>query len=907
MAEVSKVYDPEKVEAKWYALWLEKDCFKADPKPDSDENYCIMIPPPNVTGVLTMGHVLNITIQDMLIRRARQQGKSALWFPGTDHAGIATQTRVEKALRKDGLTRHDLGREAFLEHAVKWRDQYGGLILEQLKRLGASCDWDRSVHTLDSDYSHAVLTAFVKLYNEGYIYRGKRMINWCPASLTALSDEEVIMKPQKGILYKIRYERADAPGQYLEISTTRPETLMGDTAIAVNPSDERYKGLVGKYVWRPFPKEKIPVIADEAVEQDFGTGVLKVTPAHDPLDFEIGQRHKLPVRDVFNPNATLNALAGEPFVGLDRFKARKAVAKKLDELGLLVEEEAYDNNVGFSERADVPIEPRISEQWFLKYPKVEEAKDVIRKGLIKFWPERWQKTYLHWLDNIQDWCISRQLWWGHRIPVWYKKDADRKDSRNWHISVEGPSDFENWEQDDDVLDTWASSWLWPFATLGWPDEKVQKEKGFKAYYPTDALVTGPDIIFFWVSRMIIAALEFMDDADVEKRIPFKNVYFTGIIRDVQGRKMSKSLGNSPDPIDLIQKYGADGLRLGIMSIAPQGRDILFSEERILLGRNFCNKLWNVCRFRQMSGEMHDNSSLQSIVDRLDLNVFDTDDHAILYQLGKCLEEYERYFENYDFFGITQEFYIFFWNDFCDWFVEVSKFKLQSDSLKENCLAIQDLVIRQVLLMFHPVIPFITEELWHQLGYGKNDDFIQNQKPETKNDLNEIFPEGISVNESQQAGEIFKVREFVSKARALKAKFQLASKKDLTFYYTGDDEEHKCLQSHLRKVKDLIGAKDLLRKDEISDHLAATSTRTFLGILYIDLKKADIDIDAEKSRLGKELVKIQKYIATSEAKLKNEKFLNNAPDSVVQATKEHLDELKKDQADFESIKKSLSDW
>src|SRR5690625_2929378 len=679
MSTIAKAYEPRDVEEKWYSTWLENSCFQASPDPEK-EPYTIVIPPPNVTGVLTMGHVLNNTLQDILIRRARQQGKSVLWLPGDDHAGIATQTRVERDLRKrEGKTRRDLGREKFIERAWEWKEKHGGIIIEQLKKLGASCDWDRKVFTLDSDYSHAVQYSFVELYRRGFVYRGKRMVNWCPASLTALSDKEVIMKPQKGILYKMRYEVVENPGEFLKISTTRPETVMGDTAVAVHPEDDRYKHLIGKHVWRPFPRKEIPIIADSYIDREFGTGVLKVKPAHDKNDFEIGQRHNLETVDILHPDGALNELGGEEFVGIDRFEALKKAAEKLQELGVLVAEEPHENSVGFSERADVPIEPRLSEQWFLKYPAVEEAKQVVRDRLIRFYPERWTKVYLHWLDNIQDWCISRQLWWGHRIPVWYRKGADRSDSANWHVALEPPADPENWEQEEDVLDTWASSWLWPFATMGWPDEEKQKEQGLDYYYPTTTLVTGPDIIFFWVARMIMAGLEFMNPGQpVEKRIPFKDVYFTGIIRDIKGQKMSKSLGNSPDPLDLIEKYGADGLRLGVILIAPQGQDIRFSEDRVETGRNFCNKLWNAVRFRQMSGEAGDNRTLEAILNRIDPKQMDIDDHAILHGLLETTRIVNEALDTFEFNTAAQRLVSFFWSDFCDWFVEVSKAKLQDE-------------------------------------------------------------------------------------------------------------------------------------------------------------------------------------------------------------------------------------
>ncbi|MGB0774392.1 MAG: valine--tRNA ligase, partial [Akkermansiaceae bacterium] len=530
MSELPKAYEPQEVEKSWYSKWLESGCFHADESSDK-EGYSIVIPPPNVTGILHLGHVLNNTIQDILARRARQQGKEVLWLPGTDHAGIATQTKVERQLRdEEGKTRRDLGREAFLERVWDWKDKHGGIIIQQLKRLGCSCDWERERFTMDEDYSAQVSDVFAQLFKDGMIYRGKRMVNWCPVSLTALSDEEVISKPQNSKLYFMKYELVDSPGEFLEISTTRPETLMGDVAVAVNPKDERYTALVGKKVRRPFPPAEIPIIADDHVDVEFGTGALKITPAHDKADFEIGQRHDLEIIDTLHADGTVNCPECSDLDGLDRFKARKIAAQKLEDLGLLIKVEEYENNVGFSERADVPIEPRISMQWFLKYPCVQEAADAVASGEIAFRPARWSKTFAHWMENIQDWCISRQLWWGHQIPVWYKKekvdtlqsaeslDVADMESGDIYVGAEPPSDLENWVRDEDVMDTWFSSWLWPFATM--TDDEQKK------FYPTTDLVTGPDILFFWVARMIMAGYRF------EGKLPFDNVFFTSIIRDI---------------------------------------------------------------------------------------------------------------------------------------------------------------------------------------------------------------------------------------------------------------------------------------------------------------------------------------------------------------------------------------
>lgn len=902
--DIAKAYDPKLVEQRWYQAWLDARAFAGVANP-SRQPFCIVIPPPNVTGVLTMGHVLNNTIQDILTRRARQEGKAALWLPGTDHAGLSTQSRVEKELKKEGLDRRRMGREKFLARVVEWRDKHGGIIIEQLKRLGCSCDWDRTVHTLDPAYSRGVLTAFVKLYEAGHIYRGKRMVNWCPASQTALSDEEVIPKPQKGSLYHMRYEIVERPGEYIQIATTRPETLMGDTAVAVHPEDPRYAHLRGAHVWRPFPRAQIPIIFDTAADKDFGSGALKVTPAHDKVDFEIGLRHNLPIIEVIDASGKLNVLAGEEFNGMDRFKARKVAAEKLKELGLLVKEDPYENNVGFSERADVPIEPRLSEQWFLKYPRVEEAKSAVRDGHIKFWPEHWSKVYLNWLDKIQDWCISRQVWWGHRIPVWYKKGADRNDAKNRHVSVDGPADPENWEQDEDSLDTWASSWLWPFATMGWPQPDKQQAAELDFWYPTNDLVTGPDIIFFWVARMIIAGLEFMRPGEsLDRRIPFKNVYFTGIIRDKQGRKMSKSLGNSPDPLDLIDKYGADGLRFGTMHSAPQGNDILFDENNVELGRNFCNKLWNAARFRQMQGPTNTNESLDAILNRFDTKLADADDHAILGRLVETLDAVARDFAKYEFNTATQNLYAFFWGDFCDWYLEVAKARGGDEHLQKHVLAVQDICLRQFLLMLHPFMPFITEELWHGLGFGVPASFIQGTGPGTGAELlAKLSTVGFKLDQAA-AAQIAGLREFVSQARALKAQFNLASKRDLKFALAASPQQTGQLARHEEKLLRLSGAAEISLLAANSEAPAgAAAIITPLGTLYLDLAGA-VDKTAERAKLAKEITNLDKVIAGSEAKLANEAFTAKAPAAVIEGARKQLAENQAKREEFKRLLEAL---
>ncbi|PTX99668.1 valine--tRNA ligase [Verrucomicrobia bacterium LW23] len=707
MHDLAKAYEPSAVEERLYARWLElTDSYHADEK-SVKPAFSIVIPPPNVTGILTMGHVLNNTLQDILCRKARMEGKEVLWLPGTDHAGLATQTKVESTMRKEekGLTRQMLGREAFEKRVWEWTDKYGGIIIQQLKKLGCSCDWTRQTFTLDAEYSRAVLQAFVDLYNKGHIYRGKRMVNWCPASQTAISDEEVIPTPQKGKLYTIRYEVVEQPGRFLEIATTRPETLMGDTGVAVNPEDPRYAGLAGLHARRPFPEAAIPIVADAHVDVKFGTGVLKVTPAHDKADFEIGQRHNLPFLDVLTPDGKINCPEVPELHGLDRFEARKRSAEMLAERGLLAKEEPYDNTVGFSERGQVPIEPRLSEQWFLRYPKTQDALDVVAREQIKFFPRHWTKTYDHWLTNIQDWCVSRQVWWGHRIPVWYK-DGDPASPK---CQIASPG--EGWVQDLDSLDTWASSWLWAYATM---DDATRSK-----FYPTSVLVTGPDIIFLWVARMIIAGLEFTPGKTkaVEDNIAFENVVFTGIIRDKYGKKMSKQFGNSPDPLDLIAKYGADGLRFGLIRIAPQGEDIRFDEKQVEEGRNFCNKLWNAVRFRTMQGPIDPAA---------DPSQYDPETHELtsfsqllLHKLHKLLPQIQASFDRFEFSEVASALYDFVWNDFCSRFIEAAKADFQNPESpsRAGTLATLDYTLSRILRLLHPFAPFITDELWVNLGFG----------------------------------------------------------------------------------------------------------------------------------------------------------------------------------------------
>jgi valyl-tRNA synthetase len=837
-AEISTAYDPKSVEGKWYRTWLEQKCFEANTdsiKPP----YAIVLPPPNVTGVLTVGHVLNSTIQDILARRARALGKEVLWLPGMDHAGIATQNVVEKRLRAEKVTKGELGRERFVQKVWEWKEQCGGIIIEQLKRLGCSCDWSRERFTMDASYIRSVQQTFVDLYRKGRIYRGKRMVNWDPFYQTALSDEEVIPRVTKSKLYYMRYEVVEESGTFLEIATTRPETLMGDTGVAVNGSDSRYTRFIGKHCWRPFPQVQIPIIADDAIDPEFGTGVLKVTPAHDKLDFEIGQRHGLEVVDVMNPDGTLNALAGPEFYGVDRFEAREKAVEKLRQLGLLVREEDYENNVGYSERGGIPIEPRLSEQWFLRYPQAREALAAVSEGRIRFRPERWTKTFEHWIDNIQDWCISRQLWWGHRIPVWY--DNEKPD--RLHVDAAPPPDPEHWHQDPDVLDTWFSAWLWPFATM---DEPTRKR-----FYPTQDLVTAPDIIFFWVARMIMAGLEY------QGVIPFENVYFTGTVRDLQGRKMSKSLGNSPDPLDLISNYGADGLRFGLMRIAPHGQDIRFDEKQIEEGRNFANKLWNACRFRRLQGPP---------TKVLSADQFSPYSTCVLQRLNQTIDRTEHAYAGYLFTEVAQSLYEFVWSDFCDWYLEAAKTELhRQESRRMNCLSVIDFVLSAILRLLHPLMPHITEELWHRMEFGETSiQFVPIDNMRV--DQNRLNPADVAFAQ--------RVYEATSLARNLRAEYRIPSNKRTRTILKPAVVDDYDVFGHL------ISAEPLTVDPDYVPGSGVPVAVTPLGQVFLPLDGA-IDFAAERERLQREIAKLEIELATVRKKLANQRFVERAPAAVVE--------------------------
>ena len=885
MSELPKAYEPQEVERKWYSTWLENQCFHANESSDK-EGYSIVIPPPNVTGILHLGHVLNNTIQDILARRARQQGKEVLWLPGTDHAGIATQTKVEKQLRdEEGKTRRDLGRDEFLNRVWNWKEKHGGIIIKQLKRLGCSCDWERERFTMDDDYSAQVAEVFTKLFNEGLIYRGKRIVNWCPVSLTALSDEEVIMKPQKSKLYFMKYELVDAPGEFLEISTTRPETLMGDTAVAVNPKDDRFTKYIGRRVRRPFPEAEIEIVADDHVDIEFGTGALKITPAHDKADFEIGERHHLEIIDVLHPDGTVNCPDCPELDGLDRFKARKVAAQMLDDKGLLIRVEEYENNVGFSERADVVIEPRISMQWFLKYPAVKETADAVADGSIVYRPARWAKTHANWMENIQDWCISRQLWWGHQIPVWYRKEkvtqlqaAESLDvvdmqAGDIYVGTEPPSNPEAWVRDEDVMDTWFSSWLWPFATMNGQEQKK--------FYPTADLVTGPDIIFFWVARMIMAGYHFAGG------LPFRNVFFTSIIRDLKGRKMSKSLGNSPDPIDLMDQYGADGLRFGLMRTAPIGTDVRFDESQVAEGRNFANKLYNACRFRQMCG-------VATVVNEelSEVNGIRPYHRDIAVKLDALAVSVEKSYADYRFNDVAQQLYDFLWGEFCDKFLEAVKGDLRdtaSPEARETTLAVFDSVMSRFLQLLHPFMPHITEELSARMGYLAGGEYVM-EKMYPSTTLT-TFDDGETNAEAIYAA--------AGKMRNLKAEYNVATRKDVKFLVIKASDWLLAETD----VLGLLAGGDIEVLDIYDAPKGTPAAVTDVGEIYMPLDGL-IDMQAEKSRLDKEIAKVAQEVIKCEAKLGNSAFVDKAPTELVDREKSRLDEWAQKHSQLQEMRSSL---
>lgn len=841
--EISKVYSPQQSEDKWYKYWLENGIFDSDVD-KSKTPYTIVIPPPNITGILHIGHVLNNTIQDIMIRYKRMQGFNACWVPGTDHASIATESKVVKHLRDQGISKHDISRKDFLVHCHEWKEKYGGIIIEQLKKLGVSCDWRRLRFTMDDDYYQKVIEAFVKLYNDGKIYRGYRLVNWDPANKSAISDEEVIFQNVKGKLWYIRYQ-VKGTDEYITVATTRPETMLGDVAVAVNPNDERYKHHLGKTLILPLVGREIPLLADEVfVDPAFGTGAVKITPAHDFNDYEFGQRHNLPLINIFHPDASTNDNVPEKYRSLDRYECRKAVIKDLIDGEFLVKEEDYTNNVGYSERGHVPIEPYLSEQWYLKMEEIAApALKAVNDGTIRFHPNHWVKTYDHWMNNIKDWCISRQLWWGHRIPVWYHNETNEI-----YCGVNPPEDPENWHQDEDVLDTWASSWLWAHDVFKTEDEK-------RYYYPTNTLVTAPEIIFFWVARMIMAGYYF------EGQIPFRDVYFTSIIRDQKGRKMSKSLGNSPDPLEIIADYGADALRFTIIYQAPLGQDVLFSMDSLEIGRNFANKLWNAGRFLLMNYD-GDVSNAELLED-------DFVDRWMESAINSALKDFGRALDNFEINNSSKIVYSFVWNDFCDWYIELIKNKLysQDEKIKKSAIVKAIRNFEKLLQLVHPLMPFITEELWHQIRSRKAGESI----------CASDFP---AVDESkidkQAENDMLMLQALITAVRNIRGEMQIHPSQliDIHLKSGSFNPEYGDYIKRLAKVGNIVAGADIA-KPKMSASAVVKDAEVFIPLEGI------IDIEVEKKRVEKEILRLQGALEGIEKKLSNPSFVDRAPADVVE--------------------------
>ncbi|MFM8914117.1 MAG: valine--tRNA ligase [Flammeovirgaceae bacterium] len=874
-------YSPTEVESRWYQYWMEQGFFHAEPKKGS-ESYSIVIPPPNVTGVLHMGHMLNNTIQDVLIRKARMEGKVACWVPGTDHASIATEAKVVAMLRERGIKKSDLSRDEFLKYAWEWKEKYGGIILEQLKKLGASCDWQRTDFTMDPEYYKAVIRVFVDLYNKGYIYRGLRMINWDCEAKTALSNEEVLYKEEgeKSILYSVRYAIKDS-NDHLVIATQRPETIMGDVAIAVNPTDERYKNLVGKKVLVPFINREIPVIADDYVDKTFGTGCLKVTPAHDVNDYEIGLRHHLPVIDTINDDGTLNEKCELPqFVGKDRFAVRKQIVKDLREAGHLVKEEEFITRIGRSERTNTVVEPKLSLQWFIKMKEISvRAKDAVEKDEVKLYPAKFKNTYRHWMENVRDWCISRQLWWGHRIPAWYAPGGKfavaetREEAFDILKSQISNLKSEDLTQDPDVLDTWASSWLWPIEVFdGFRNEffkngKIEKPKNadLAFFYPTKVLVTAPEILFFWVARMIIAGYEYLDEK------PFEDVYLTGIVRDKQGRKMSKSLGNSPDPLELIEKYGADGVRTGMLFSSPAGNDLLFDEKLCEQGRNFANKIWNA--FRLVKGWSVEQLA-QPQENKVATEWFES-------KLNQGIEELNDHYSKYRVSDALMTIYKLTWDDFCAWYLEMIKPEF-GKPIDQDTYDKTIHFFERLLKLLHPFMPFITEELWGELKDRRDNERL----------IVAAWPEAAAANQAVLEESNFAF-EIITQIRNTRSSKGLSPKEALALRVK---EETPLIENFWPVIKKLCNLKEVtttLEKVSGAAGFVIKSSEFFIPL------EGKLDAVKEKEEVQKELDYQKGFLASVNKKLENERFVSGAPAQVI-------DMEKKKKADAEAKIKALEE-
>lgn len=849
--ELSTKYNPQAIEAGKYEEWLERGVFKPSEDPEA-EPYSIVIPPPNVTGKLHLGHAWDVTLQDMIIRQKRMQGFDTLWLPGMDHAGIATQAKVEEKLRGQGLSRYDLGREKFLEQTWAWKEEYAGHIRQQWAKMGISVDYSRERFTLDEGLSEAVKKVFVTLYEKDLLYRGEYIINWDPAAKTSLSDIEVIHKDVEGAFYHMKYPLADGSG-YLEVATTRPETLLGDTAVAVHPDDERYQALIGKKVILPLVNREIPVIADEYVEQDFGTGVVKITPAHDPNDFEVGNRHDLPRINVMNDDATMNELAGK-YQGMDRFAARKAVVADLDAAGLLIKIEQHLHSVGHSERTGVVVEPRLSTQWFVRMGPLAEQAIAAQKAqgenTVNFYPSRFNDAYIRWMENIHDWVVSRQLWWGHQIPAWYHNESGEV-----YVGMEAPADSQNWTQDPDVLDTWFSSALWPFSTMGWPDEE---SADYKRYFPNNTLVTGYDILTFWVSRMMFQSLEFTG------RRPFQNVLIHGLIRDAEGRKMSKSLGNGVDPMDIIEQYGVDSLRWFLANGSAPGQDVRFSTDKMDAAWNFINKIWNASRYVLMNvGDLTlDNLSIGQ-----DLTLAD---RWILARLQTTIADVTRLFERFEFGEAGRILYSFIWDDYCDWYIEMTKEQLQDkEAANTTTKSILVFVLDQFLRLLHPIMPFVTEEIWQQIG-GQDKSIVVADYPR----LMEAY------QDSQVEAQMAQLMELIRAVRTIRNEMNTPLSKAVDLYIKVQDAAGQALlEANQAYIKRFCNPAQLVIS-QAPEHPEEVVTQVLSFAEILMPLKGLIKLEDELARLEGEQAKLEKEVARIDGKLSNEKFVSRAPEQVV---------------------------
>ena len=875
--EIDAKYNPAEVEDKWYSYWLENRCFHSEP--DNREPYTVVIPPPNVTGILHMGHVLNNTLNDVLVRKARMDGKNACWIPGTDHASIATESKVVARLKEKGISKDDLTREEFLRYAWEWKEEHGGIILQQLRKLGASCDWDRTRFTMEPELTKAVIATFCHFYRKGMIYRGVRMVNWDPVALTAISDDEVVHKDTKSHFYYLRYFISDGEGRptadYVTVATTRPETIMADAAVCINPADGRYRHLRGKKVLIPLINREIPIIEDSYVETDFGTGCLKVTPAHDAHDYEIGLRHNLPVLEIIDDRGRLNEKA-VILVGEDRFEARRKIVGMLEEAGNLVKVEEYTSPVGYSERTDAVIEPKLSAQWFLRMDELAaKALESVESGKIKLIPDKYRNTYRHWMENAHDWCISRQLWWGQRIPAYYLPDGSVVVEETPELALEAARKKDpaltiaDLRQDEDVLDTWFSSWLWPISVFdpgrpGHPEHKPNRDLSY--YYPTNDLVTGPDIIFFWVARMIMAGDEFMDE------VPFRNVYFTGIVRDKLGRKMSKTLGNSPDPLDLIAKYGADAVRLGMLLCSSAGNDILYDESQVEQGRNFCGKIWN--SWRLVNGWSVDEKAEQPEEARIAVKWFDN-------QLSRTIEAVEDHYSKFRISDALMAIYKLFWDDYCSWYLELVK-PAYGGAVDGITYSATLTFFEKLLKLIHPVMPFITEELWQAMERRHSGETIMFQRTPLAGPYDKGFLDSFDA-----------VRETVMSIRGIRAQKQISPKVALKLHIDG--AVNGDLLPVIRKFANI---------SEFAEGAADGASVSFIvGTVKMSIPlEGHIDASEEKARLESELDRQKKFLAGVRAKLGNEKFVAHAPEAVVAAErKKEADSL----ARIEALEASLS--